>query len=130
MVISYADTAVNYYRNLDDTLQRHFKLNEITAIELKQVLDDGEDICLVDVRETWEKEIADIGGQLIPFGKIEKNLHNIPQNQKTVFYCRTGRRSSEAINLIAKKRNTENLYNLKGGIYAWADDVDSTLQKY
>ncbi len=129
-VISYADTAVNYYRNLDDNLHQQFKVKEVTAVELKTMLDEGADVCLIDVRETWEKEIADIGGQLIPFGSVENNLKNIPQDRKTILYCRTGRRSSEAINLIAKKRNTENLYNLKGGIYAWADDVDNTLQKY
>ena len=129
-VISYADTAVNYYRNLDDNLHQQFKVKEVTAVELKTMLDEGADVCLIDVRETWEKEIADIGGQLIPFGSIENNLKNIPQDRKTILYCRTGRRSSEAISLIAKKRNTENLYNLKGGIYAWADDVDNTLQKY
>ena len=129
-IISYADTVVNYYRNLDDNLQQQFKVKEITAGELKTMLDEGADVFLIDVRETWEKEIADIGGQLIPFGSIENNLKNIPQDRKTILYCRTGRRSSEAISLIAKKRNTENLYNLEGGIYAWADDVDNTLQKY
>ena len=129
-VLSYADTAVNYYRSLDDNLQQQFKVKEVTALELKTMLDEGANICLVDVRETWEKEIADIGGQLIPFGSIENNLKNILQDRKTILYCRTGRRSSEAISLIAKKRNTENLYNLEGGIYAWADEVDNTLQKY
>ncbi|MBW6533464.1 MAG: hypothetical protein K0B11_00510 [Mariniphaga sp.] len=129
-VISYADAAVNYYKSLDDNLQQQFKVKEVTAPELKRMLDKGTDICLIDVREMWEKEIADIGGQLIPFDSIENNLKNIPQVRKTILYCRTGRRSSEAISLIAKKRNTENLYNLEGGIYAWADDVDNTLQKY
>ncbi|MFW6310414.1 MAG: rhodanese-like domain-containing protein [Prolixibacteraceae bacterium] len=130
MVIAYADTAVNYYRNLDDNLQQKFKVKEITAHELKAMLDEGSDICLIDVRETWEKEIADIGGQIIPFGTIEKKLEKIPRNRKTILYCRTGRRSSEAIIQIAKKRNPENLYNLKGGIHAWANDIDNTLQKY
>lgn len=129
-VIAYADAAVNYYKSLDDNLQQQFKVKEVTAHELKKMLDEGADICLIDVREMWEKEIADIGGQVVPFGTIESNLQNIPDDQKTILYCRTGRRSLEAINLIAQKRNTENLYNLKGGIYAWADEVDSTLQKY
>jgi adenylyltransferase/sulfurtransferase len=67
---------------------------------------------------------------MIPFGTIENNFSTIPANRKTILYCRTGRRSSEAIGLIAKKQNTENLFNLKGGIYAWADEVDKTIQKY
>jgi sulfite reductase (ferredoxin) len=130
LVMSYADAAIYYYQNLDDSLQPNYEINEITASELKLMLDGGENIFLVDVREAWEKEIADIGGVLIPFGTIENNFSTIPANRKTILYCRTGRRSSEAIGLIAKKQNTENLFNLKGGIYAWADEVDKTIQKY
>ncbi|MCK5370131.1 MAG: molybdenum cofactor biosynthesis protein MoeB, partial [Cyclobacteriaceae bacterium] len=103
---------------------------EITVKELKLILDNQEDISLIDVRESWEKEIADIGGKLIPLGTIEDNLENIPKNKKTIIYCRTGRRSSEAISLIASKHNIENIYNLKGGIYAWVDEIDCTIQKY
>lgn len=130
LVMSYADAAIYYYQNLDDSLQPNYEIKEITTGELKIMLDGGENIFLVDVREAWEKEIADIGGVLIPFGTIENDFQKIPSNQKTILYCRTGRRSSEAIGLIAKKQNTENLFNLKGGIYAWADEVDKTIQKY
>ncbi len=129
-VISFADAAISYYENLDDNLQPGYEVKEITATELKSLLDDDENIILVDVRERWEKEIADIGGKLIPFDTVEDNFHKIQEAPKIVFYCRTGRRSAEVINRIAQKQNIEHLYNLKGGIYAWADEVDSSIKKY
>lgn len=129
-VIFFADAAIFYYENLNDNLQPGYEVKEITATALKSLLDNNENIVLVDVRESWEKEIADIGGRLIPFDMIEDNFHKIPEAKKIVFYCRTGRRSAEAINRIAKTHNVENVYNLKGGIYAWADEVDSSIKKY
>lgn len=130
LVVQFADEAVQYYQNLDDSLQLKFEVKEITAIELKALMDNKADIHIIDVRESWEKEIADIGGELIPLGTLEANSNTISEDKKTIIYCRTGRRSSEAISLLAKKCKTDNLFNLKGGIYAWADEIDSSIQKY
>ena len=130
LVHDFTDTAINYYQNLDDSLQLKSIVKEIKATQLKQLMDNNSNINIIDVREAWEKEIADIGGELIPLGAIELNSDKISDTVQTIIYCRTGRRSAEAINLLAKTRNTDNLYNLQGGIYSWADEVDSTIQKY
>lgn len=130
LALNYADASISYYQSLDESLQPKHTVNEITVKELKHLLDTHADIGFVDVREAWEKEIADIGGDLIPLNTIEQNLEKIPRNRTTVIYCRTGRRSAEAIALLSNQYGYENLYNLKGGIYAWADEIDSTVQKY
>jgi rhodanese-related sulfurtransferase len=129
-VIEYANKAILYFKNLDDSLHIKQELQEITVKELKELIDKKQEFELIDVREQWEKEIADIGGLLIPLGSIEANIDKIPKNKPTIIYCRTGRRSAEAINQVAKKYGYVNLLNLKGGIHAWSDDVDNTIQKY
>jgi len=129
-VINYADEVLEFYNNLDDSLQPKNVVKEITVKELKKLLDSQADIDLIDVRESWEKEIANLGGELIPLGILENNLERFDVNKKTIVYCRTGRRSAEAIQLIAKNKDTKNIYNLRGGIYAWADEIDPTFQKY
>jgi adenylyltransferase/sulfurtransferase len=130
LVFDFTDAAINYYKNLDDSLQVKSIVKEITATQLKELMDNNSNIQLIDVLEAWEKEIADIGGQLIPLSTIDSDSHKILNDRQTIIYCRTGRRSAEAINLLAKKQNTDNFYNLKGGIYSWADEIDNSMQKY
>lgn len=85
---------------------------------------------LIDVREPYEYEIAQIGGMLLPQNQIESHLDQIPSNHPVVIHCRSGKRSAEVIELLQAKHGFTNLLNLKGGILAYAEQVDSSLAKY
>lgn len=104
-------------------------MQEITAIELKQLIDSKADFQLIDVREPHEVEIATIGGELIPMGDVMDSLDKINKSKKVVIYCRTGNRSGSVIAALSNE-GFNNLYNLKGGILAYADEVDDSLMKY
>lgn len=105
-------------------------VKEISVEELKALFDNNAEIELFDIREDWEKEMADIGGKLIPLSQVEQRKDEFPRNKKSIIYCRSGRRSVDAIKIIGKNRSTDNLYNLTGGILAWADKIDSSVKKY
>lgn len=105
-------------------------MKEVTPIELKKMLDDKEDFVLIDVREEHEAEIASIGGKLIPMGTVMEHLDEIPKDKKVVVHCRSGARSGTVIQALEQREGYTNLYNLKGGILAYADQVDPSLMKY
>lgn len=105
-------------------------MKEITVSELKQMFDSEEDFQLIDVREEYETDIASIGGELIPMGEIMDHLDKISRNKKVVLYCRTGNRSGIVTQALEKQHGFSNVYNLKGGIHAWADEIDNSLPKY
>ena len=105
-------------------------LKEKTVHELKQMIDDGSDFQLIDVREPHEFELANIGGEPIPMGKIIYEEEKIATDKPVVIHCRSGKRSAQTIMQLQTMHGFENLYNLKGGIIAWADEIDDTLPKY
>ncbi|MDN5204992.1 molybdopterin-synthase adenylyltransferase MoeB [Fulvivirgaceae bacterium BMA10] len=107
-----------------------YKVKEVTVKDLEQLQIKGEDFQLIDVREPYEYEIANMGGELIPLGYIEEEVNKIPSDKQVVIHCRSGVRSAQAIERLEKKYGFTNLYNLKGGILAWADEVDTSLAKY
>lgn len=103
---------------------------DLSVQELKEWIDRGEDVEIIDVREQYEYEIAHIGGALIPLNQLEENLQKIPFDKRVVVHCRSGKRSADAIELLEKKHKYKNLYNLKGGILAWAEEIDPSMAKY
>lgn len=105
-------------------------VKEITVSNLKEWLASGRDFQLIDVREPYEYEIANLGGTLIPKGEILHHLDRIDRHRDVVVHCRSGKRSHDAIEILKEKTGITNLYNLKGGILAWADEIDSTVPKY
>jgi adenylyltransferase/sulfurtransferase len=105
-------------------------MQEITAIELKRMKDAGENFQLIDVREEHEFEICQIGGELIPMAEVMNNIEKISKDKKVVVHCRSGKRSAAVIQALQSQHGFNNLYNLKGGILAWADEVDTTMPKY
>jgi len=105
-------------------------MKEITATELKAMKDNKEDFQLVDVREPHEAEICEIGGELIPMGEVMDNLEKISKTKKVIFHCRSGARSGAITQALESQVGYNNVYNLKGGIIAYADEVDSGLTKY
>jgi adenylyltransferase/sulfurtransferase len=106
------------------------KVKEISVKELETLKDSGEDFQLIDVREPYEYEIANMGGVLLPLGQIEEHVDQIVSGKKVVVHCRSGARSAKAILALEKKFGFSNLYNLKGGILAYADEIDNSLAKY
>lgn len=104
-------------------------MKTILPKELKERLDRGDKIFLVDVREEHERAICHIGGELIPLGQLSERSSEIPCDQEVVVYCRSGGRSGQAIEFL-QRLGYSNLTNLTGGVLRWSDDVDATVTKY
>ena len=104
-------------------------MKEISVQELKDKKDKDEDFQLIDVREDFEYEMSNLGGTLIPLGGILIESDKIDRNKPVVVMCRSGKRSAAAIMQLEQLGFT-NLYNLQGGILAWASDIDPTLNVY
>ncbi|MGB9586087.1 MAG: molybdopterin-synthase adenylyltransferase MoeB [Anaerolineales bacterium] len=103
---------------------------DITATELAQKLKAGEPIRLIDVREPHELEISRIeGAQLIPFGQLAAHLADLDSTQDIVLFCKSGTRSARALDILASA-GFRKVKNLKGGINAWAREVDPSLPIY
>ena len=105
-------------------------MKELTVQELKKMKDEKEDFQLIDVREPHEADICAISGELIPMGDILDHVSDISKDKKVIVHCRSGARSGNVIKLLESKFGFSNLYNLKGGILAWADEIDPSLTKY
>jgi adenylyltransferase/sulfurtransferase len=107
------------------------QMPEITATELKQRLDKGDDIQIVDVRESFEVAIAKIPDTVhIPLGEVVNRMAEIDPHRQTVVHCKGGVRSARAIEALKRSGFTGNLINLKGGIMAWSNEVDPSVPKY
>ena len=106
------------------------KVKEITAQELHELIEKDSDFQLIDVREQFEYEVVNLNGELIPLKSLIENVEKISHNKKVVLHCRSGQRSAEAIVLLEEKYGFQNLYNLKGGILAYANEVDTSLARY
>ena len=106
-------------------------MEEITAIELKQRLDKGDDIQIIDVREPHEYEIGQIpNSKLIPLGQVLNRMNEIDPDRETVVHCKMGGRSAKAIDALKRSGFPGKLVNLAGGITAWSNDVDPSVPKY
>ncbi|MDQ5810011.1 MAG: molybdopterin-synthase adenylyltransferase MoeB, partial [Actinomycetota bacterium] len=102
---------------------------EITVGELKEKLDNGEDVFVLDVREPHEYEVANIGARLIPLGELPERLVELNQNGNLAVHCKTGGRSARAVKLM-QEAGFQNVYNVKGGITAWSEEIDPSVPKY
>jgi adenylyltransferase/sulfurtransferase len=104
-------------------------MKEITVAELQKLKEANADFQLIDVREEHELEICEIGGEHIPMGDVLDNLEKISKDKQVIVMCRSGARSGSICNSLEYEGYT-NVYNLKGGILAWADEIDPSLTKY
>lgn len=104
-------------------------MQEITVQELKEKMDNNEDFQLIDVREDFEYETSNIGGLLIPLGGILIEADKVSKDKPVVVMCRSGKRSAAAIMQLEQLGYT-NLSNLKGGMLAWAEDIDPDIIVY
>jgi adenylyltransferase/sulfurtransferase len=115
-----------------ETKQEHAVKNgipQMTVKELKRRLDAGEDVFVLDVREPYEYQIANIGAKLIPQNDVPKRLEEINRNHEIVVHCRSGQRSQRIAEYLAQQGYGK-VKNLAGGILAWADEIDPKMQKY
>jgi adenylyltransferase/sulfurtransferase len=107
------------------------KLEEISAMELNARRLRGDKIQIIDVREPHEFEIARIPGtKLIPLGHVVSRMNEIDPEVDTIVHCKGGVRSAKAIEALKRAGFSGKLINLKGGISAWAEDVDPRVAKY
>jgi len=102
---------------------------QISVKELKRRLDAGEDVYLVDVREPYEYQIAQIGGKLIPQNDVPQRLAEIDRDREVVVHCKSGGRSQRIAEFL-KQSGYPRVANLAGGITAWSDEIDPRVQKY
>ena len=106
-------------------------IEEITAVELKNKLDNNQDVQIIDVREPNENAVASIpNAKLIPLGEVIKRISEIDSTRETVVHCKGGGRSARAIEELRRAGFQGSLKNLKGGITAWSNDVDPSVPKY
>jgi adenylyltransferase/sulfurtransferase len=107
------------------------QMTEITATELKERLDRGDDVQIIDVREPAEYAVARIpDSKHIPLGQVVNRMSEIDPERDTVVHCKMGGRSAKAIEALKRAGFTGRLTNLKGGITAWSNDVDPSVPKY
>jgi rhodanese-related sulfurtransferase len=104
-------------------------MKEITVSELKALKDSNADFQLIDVREAHELDICEIGGEHIPMGDVMSNLDKISKDKQIIVHCRSGSRSGAICNAL-ESAGYKNVYNLRGGILAWANEIDNSLTKY
>jgi len=102
---------------------------QITVRQLKEKLEKGEKVVLVDVREPHEYQAANIGGTLIPLGQIPKRFAELDPNAEIVIHCHHGGRSQRAVEFLYEK-GFKNVRNLIGGIDAWSMQVDPKVPRY
>jgi len=105
-------------------------MKEISVQELKEMMDNHEDFQLIDVREDFEYEMSNLGGKLIPLGGILIEADQVAKDKPVVVMCRSGRRSAAAIMQLEQQFGFTNLANLQGGILAWAEDIDPSIEVY
>jgi len=103
---------------------------ELTALTFKQLLDQHKDVVILDVREPFEYEIAHIeGSKFIPLGELPQRVNELDTADQIVVYCHTGVRSAQAVRFLTSM-GFKKTKNLKGGIKAWTQQIDDSLQAY
>jgi adenylyltransferase/sulfurtransferase len=102
---------------------------EMTPSELKARLDRGDDLFILDVREPHEYQICNLNGYLIPLGDLPKRVNELDSSREIVAHCRSGKRSADAVNFL-RQAGFRKIWNLKGGVLAWSDEVDPSMPKY
>ncbi|MFK7980834.1 MAG: molybdopterin-synthase adenylyltransferase MoeB [Saprospiraceae bacterium] len=102
----------------------------INVKELKKWVDAEKDFQLIDVRETYEYDICNLGGELVPLNKILNYQDKIARDKPVVLQCRSGVRSANAIKVLQNQFGFDNLLNLESGILAWAQEIDTSMPTY
>jgi sulfur-carrier protein adenylyltransferase/sulfurtransferase len=102
---------------------------EISVKELKERLDNGEGLSVLDVREPHEYEVANMGARLIPLNELPERLAELDKDAPLAVHCKTGGRSARAVRLL-QEAGFQNAFNVEGGITAWSEAIDPSVPKY
>lgn len=102
-------------------------MKSITVTELKALMDNQADFQLIDVRENYEYEAGNINGIHIPMNDIPAQVDDIAKDKQVIIQCRSGKRSANVIQFLETNYQFDNLYNLEGGITAWAAEIDPNI---
>src|SRR5215212_4210900 len=102
---------------------------EITVQELKERMHNGGKFSVLDVREPHEYEVANIGARLIPLAELPERLIELDRDETLAVHCKTGGRSARAVRLL-QDSGFQNVYNVRGGIDAWSEEIDSSVPRY
>lgn len=105
-------------------------MKTIKVAELKQMMDNKEDFQLVDVREQNEFDYVNMNAQLIPLSELPQHIEKFSRGKKVIVHCKSGARSANVIAFLQEHHGYDNLYNLTGGILAWANEIDPSLPTY
>lgn len=104
-------------------------MNEISVEQLKRRIENGEQLLLLDVRQPFERKIANIGGTLIPLGELASRVHELDSSREIIAYCHTGVRSGRAVEFL-RGLGFKKVKNLVGGIDMWSEKIDPDVPKY
>jgi sulfur-carrier protein adenylyltransferase/sulfurtransferase len=107
---------------------KDINMKSVNVNELKAMIDNQEDFQLIDVREEYEYEAANLEGLLIPLGEVPARHEEISKDKPVIIHCRSGVRSANAIEFLEQNFGYTNLSNLEGGIMAWAREIDMNMQ--
>ncbi|MEZ4703627.1 MAG: rhodanese-like domain-containing protein [Bdellovibrionota bacterium] len=103
---------------------------KMTVQELKEKMDKGDPIFLLDVRRPEERDICKLEDEAnIPLHELEERIGELDPNVETIIYCRSGGRSMQACQFLDSK-GFKKVINVTGGVLAWSDFVDPDMPKY
>ena len=105
-------------------------IKEITVKELKNKFDNNEDFMLLDVRNIQEVLFSKINGSIhIPMNEIMSRINELDSNKEIIIQCKSGKRSARVCEYLMTQ-NFKTVKNLTGGIIAWSDEIDNSIQVY
>lgn len=105
-------------------------MKTLSVVELKNKMDQNEPFQLIDVRETYEREICSLHSEHIPLATLLEKKDHIRTDIPVILHCRSGDRARAAVAALEQKHGFNNLYNLEGGIIAWAERYDPDMETY
>lgn len=103
-------------------------MNLISAVELYQLINDNATIQIIDVREPYEYQKANIGSTHIPMGEICGRTEELAKDKTIIIICRSGKRAEAVANILHTDFNYPKVLVLEGGILAWKEHIDQTLE--
>ena len=105
-------------------------MDEISVKQLRKMQETGKDFQLIDVRESWELDVCSIDADHIPMAEIIVRKGELRSDVPVIVLCKTGNRSCNVVSALRLQLGLTNLHNLTGGILAWAEEIDTSLETY